>query len=394
MLASGAGALRARRAPCPGPTVFLAMAALVGVGVGRGAARARAAPAPRRRAAAGGAPALASRRGCAPRSSSRSLDFVGRRGWVAILLLALLYKFGDAVSGQMASPFYYDMRVQQARGRERHQGVEHRRDHGGHRRRAARSSPASARSARCCSAACSRPRRTCSSARSRWSATACRCWPSRSAPTASRGGLAVGGASSPTSRGSATSASPPRSTRCSTSLMAGGRTVLSAGSGWLAAAARLGGVLRGSRRRSRSRACCSLLWLMRLGEDDRDRPSLAELPQSPERVDPRGVAVAPLDLDRVAADGLDAERVHVRGHARRVEALRRRSTRRRSGRSRRRGAARARRSGSRGRRPRRSRACAGRPVGSPSASSRGRPRLRRHGAKLLKFEARPLAKVR
>ncbi|HVH04451.1 MAG TPA: MFS transporter, partial [Myxococcota bacterium] len=32
-----------------------------------------------------------------------------RRGWVAILLLALLYKFGDAVSGQMTSPFYYDM---------------------------------------------------------------------------------------------------------------------------------------------------------------------------------------------------------------------------------------------------------------------------------------------
>jgi PAT family beta-lactamase induction signal transducer AmpG len=37
------------------------------------------------------------------------VDFVGRRGWLAILLLALLYKFGDAVSGKMANPFYVDM---------------------------------------------------------------------------------------------------------------------------------------------------------------------------------------------------------------------------------------------------------------------------------------------
>jgi PAT family beta-lactamase induction signal transducer AmpG len=36
-------------------------------------------------------------------------DFVGRRGWVAILLLALLYKFGDAVGGKMANPFYVDL---------------------------------------------------------------------------------------------------------------------------------------------------------------------------------------------------------------------------------------------------------------------------------------------
>ena len=37
------------------------------------------------------------------------VEFTGRRGWVAILLVALLYMFGEAVAGHMANPFYYDM---------------------------------------------------------------------------------------------------------------------------------------------------------------------------------------------------------------------------------------------------------------------------------------------
>lgn len=36
-------------------------------------------------------------------------DFTTRRGWVAILAFVLLYKYGDAVAGIMANPFYVDM---------------------------------------------------------------------------------------------------------------------------------------------------------------------------------------------------------------------------------------------------------------------------------------------
>jgi PAT family beta-lactamase induction signal transducer AmpG len=36
-------------------------------------------------------------------------DFMGRRGWVVILLFVLFYKFGDALAGTMANPFYVEM---------------------------------------------------------------------------------------------------------------------------------------------------------------------------------------------------------------------------------------------------------------------------------------------
>ena len=36
-------------------------------------------------------------------------DFVQRRGWAVILLFALLYKFGDAIGGVMANPFYVEL---------------------------------------------------------------------------------------------------------------------------------------------------------------------------------------------------------------------------------------------------------------------------------------------
>ena len=37
------------------------------------------------------------------------VDFLGRRGWFVILLFVLLYKFGEAVSGTMATPFYVEL---------------------------------------------------------------------------------------------------------------------------------------------------------------------------------------------------------------------------------------------------------------------------------------------
>jgi PAT family beta-lactamase induction signal transducer AmpG len=36
-------------------------------------------------------------------------DFIGRRGWVVILLFVLCYKVGEAISGTMATPFYVEL---------------------------------------------------------------------------------------------------------------------------------------------------------------------------------------------------------------------------------------------------------------------------------------------
>ena len=104
MLVAGAGAF-ALAELVSWPTVYLVMGALVGVGT----AAVLLAPepaAPPAEPGAGSAP-LAERLRTAVVEPLR--DFVGRRGWLAILLLALLYKFGDAISGQMTSPFYYDL---------------------------------------------------------------------------------------------------------------------------------------------------------------------------------------------------------------------------------------------------------------------------------------------
>jgi PAT family beta-lactamase induction signal transducer AmpG len=107
MLASGAGAF-ALADTLPWATVYLAMAALVSVGaVAVLLAPEPDAPASEALAGADAAGGLAARLRVAV--VEPLVDFVGRRGWVAILLLALLYKFGDAVSGKMASPFYYDL---------------------------------------------------------------------------------------------------------------------------------------------------------------------------------------------------------------------------------------------------------------------------------------------
>lgn len=36
-------------------------------------------------------------------------EFMGRKGWIVILLFVLFYKFGDALGGTMANPFYVEM---------------------------------------------------------------------------------------------------------------------------------------------------------------------------------------------------------------------------------------------------------------------------------------------
>ncbi|MBI2256256.1 MAG: MFS transporter [Proteobacteria bacterium] len=36
-------------------------------------------------------------------------DFIGRKGWVVILLFILFYKYGDAFGGAMANPFYHEL---------------------------------------------------------------------------------------------------------------------------------------------------------------------------------------------------------------------------------------------------------------------------------------------
>ncbi len=37
------------------------------------------------------------------------LDFMARSGWIVILAFVLFYKFGDALGGTMANPFYNEM---------------------------------------------------------------------------------------------------------------------------------------------------------------------------------------------------------------------------------------------------------------------------------------------
>ncbi len=65
-------------------------------------------------------------------------DFMSRRGWVVILLFVLFYKFGDALGGTMANPFYVEMGYTGLEDRQRQQGVGHldddrRRSHRRHR---------------------------------------------------------------------------------------------------------------------------------------------------------------------------------------------------------------------------------------------------------------------
>jgi len=91
--------------------VFAAMAGLVSIGM----ATVLAAPRTAADEAFAGEPAggdrgLAAARAWLEKAVLDPLaDFLGRPGWAVILGFILLYKFGDAIGGSMANPFYHEM---------------------------------------------------------------------------------------------------------------------------------------------------------------------------------------------------------------------------------------------------------------------------------------------
>lgn len=84
------------------PLIFAGLAALVGVGIVTTLLASE--PAAPREAAFRGAADVLQRTIVEPFT-----DFLGRRGAVAILAFALLYKYGDAIGGVMAFPFYNEL---------------------------------------------------------------------------------------------------------------------------------------------------------------------------------------------------------------------------------------------------------------------------------------------
>lgn len=115
MLASGAGALYLASV-LPWSTVYLVMAAGILVGM----ATILVMPEPRR-GEPEGPPAVRLPAGERPLPMTRVLDwfgeaffgpfleFMARRGWLAFLLFAVLYKLGDSMAGHMATPLYVDL---------------------------------------------------------------------------------------------------------------------------------------------------------------------------------------------------------------------------------------------------------------------------------------------
>jgi PAT family beta-lactamase induction signal transducer AmpG len=103
LLAAGAGAI-ALSDFVSWPTVFAALAGLVGIGM----LVVLLAPRPSAESAISGAPddltALLQTAIVEPFA-----DFLARRGWLAILAFVVLYKFGDAIGGVMANPFYIEI---------------------------------------------------------------------------------------------------------------------------------------------------------------------------------------------------------------------------------------------------------------------------------------------
>lgn len=87
--------------------VYVSMAALVLVGVGT----VLVSPEPRveGRAASPGETRPSVREWLYEAVIAPFADFMDRRGWLAILAFVLLYKFGDALAGVMANPFYIEL---------------------------------------------------------------------------------------------------------------------------------------------------------------------------------------------------------------------------------------------------------------------------------------------
>lgn len=110
MLAAGAGAL-ALSDFIAWFWVYAVMAALIGIGaLGVLIGPEPAPPAAPPEAAAPDAPRRAHLAAWLRRAVIDPFaDFLGRPGWLAILLFVLLYKYGDAVAGTMANPFYNEL---------------------------------------------------------------------------------------------------------------------------------------------------------------------------------------------------------------------------------------------------------------------------------------------
>lgn len=105
MLASGAGALYL--ADAFGFTVaYMAMAAAMAVGMAATLLAHEPAPPAGAKGDGKGAGLLAWLDAHVVRPFA---DFIGRPGWLAIVLFIVLYKFGDAIAGVMANPFFIDI---------------------------------------------------------------------------------------------------------------------------------------------------------------------------------------------------------------------------------------------------------------------------------------------
>lgn len=101
LIASGAGAL-ALADVLPWSAVYAVMAALVGIGM----VATLIGPEPESRRPPPPAQPLAWLRHA---MLDPLADFARRRGWLTILVFVLLYRYGDAVAGAMANPFFVDL---------------------------------------------------------------------------------------------------------------------------------------------------------------------------------------------------------------------------------------------------------------------------------------------
>jgi len=103
ILAAGAGALFIADA-FGWEAAFATMAALVGIGIAAVLLSREPAAPPRPARGRGSLGGWMKEHVVAPLA-----DFFGRPGWLAIILFIVLYKFGDALAGVMANPFYIEM---------------------------------------------------------------------------------------------------------------------------------------------------------------------------------------------------------------------------------------------------------------------------------------------
>ncbi|MGE0743835.1 MAG: MFS transporter [Rhodospirillales bacterium] len=103
ILAAGAGALFIADA-YGWPAAFATMAALIATGIAAVLWSREPAPPPREAAARGSFAGWMKEHVVAPLA-----DFFARPGWLAVILFIVLYKFGDALAGVMANPFYIEM---------------------------------------------------------------------------------------------------------------------------------------------------------------------------------------------------------------------------------------------------------------------------------------------